>query len=194
VFADLLTPFHFSKLQSRGCRAFQTPTVIESQDSRKSCFFPRTTTTLPMSLFDNSTGKMEFQDAQQFVVRSINEITNRFQKVPGSAMLIRYIQSSYQDDPVRSAIELILVIFFIRYLLAPSYSTHNGNFVKLTEEVGWFRRPATSAELTFENRRSMTLLTNGLRNLLLLPKHPSKKLITRNCQSLWGRFASPIYL
>ena len=50
-------------------------------------------------------------------------------------MLIRYIQSSYQDDPVRSAIELILVIFFIRYLLAPSYATHTGNFVTLTEEV-----------------------------------------------------------
>jgi 1,3-beta-glucan synthase len=94
-----------------------------------------------MSLLDNSTSKMEFQDAQQFVVRSINEITNRFQKVPGSAMLVRYIQSSYQDDPVRSAIELILVIFFIRYLLAPSYSTHKGNFVKLTEEVRLSRVP-----------------------------------------------------
>jgi hypothetical protein len=56
------------------------------------------------------------------VANSIDEITNRFQKVPGSAMLIRYIQSSYQDDPVRSAIELILVIFFIRYLLAPSWT------------------------------------------------------------------------
>lgn len=78
---------------------------------------------------------MEFQDAQQLVLRSVNEIQNTFQKLPGSAMLIRYIQSSYQDDPVRSAIELVLVIFFVRYLLAPSYSTHNGNFVKLTEEV-----------------------------------------------------------
>jgi hypothetical protein len=81
---------------------------------------------------------MEFQDAQKFVENSINEITNNFQKVPGSAMLIRYIKSSYQDDPVRSAIELILVIFFIRYLLAPSYSTKDGNFVKLSEEVGTF--------------------------------------------------------
>jgi 1,3-beta-glucan synthase len=97
-------------------------------------FLTWTTIRLLMS-FLNSTGNMEFQDAQQFVVRSVNEITDRFQKIPGSAMLIRYIQSSYQDDPVRSAIELILVIFFIRYLLAPSYATHKGNFVKLTEEV-----------------------------------------------------------
>jgi hypothetical protein len=85
---------------------------------------------------------MEFQDAQKYVAQSFNEITNTFQKVPGSAMLIRYIQSSYQDDPVRSAIELVLVIFFVRYLLAPSYPTHTGNFVKLSEEVQ--RNPRTS--------------------------------------------------
>ncbi|RDW73794.1 hypothetical protein BP5796_07236 [Coleophoma crateriformis] len=76
---------------------------------------------------------MDLQDAQKFLVRSVDEITNYFQKVPGSAMLVRYIQSSYQNDPVRSAIELILVIFFVRYLLSPSYSTRE-NFVQLTEE------------------------------------------------------------
>lgn len=85
-----------------------------------------------MSFFNES---MEFQDAQKFALRSIAEIKTSFQKVPGSAMLIRYIQSSYQDDPVRSAIELVLVIFFVRYLLSPSYKTNDGNFVKLTEEV-----------------------------------------------------------
>ena len=91
-----------------------------------------------MSIFNSSLENMEFQDAQRFVIRSVHEITARFQKVPGSAMLIRYIQSSYQDDPVRSAIELVLVIFFVRYLLSPSYSTKDGNFVKLTEEVSYF--------------------------------------------------------
>jgi hypothetical protein len=78
---------------------------------------------------------MDLQDAQNMIQHSIDEITTRFQKVPGSAMLIRYIQSSYQNDPVRSAIELVLVVFFVRYLLAPSYSTHRQNFVTLSEEV-----------------------------------------------------------
>jgi hypothetical protein len=78
---------------------------------------------------------MELQDVHSLVLWSINEITSTFQKVPGSAMLIRYVRSSYQNDPVRSAIELILVVFFVRYLLAPSYSTHKQNFVTLTEEV-----------------------------------------------------------
>lgn len=58
-----------------------------------------------------------------------------FHKIPGSAVLGRYIQSSYQNDPVRSAIELVLFLFFIRYLMAPSYSTHKRNFVKLREDV-----------------------------------------------------------
>jgi hypothetical protein len=95
---------------------------------------------------------MEFQDAQRFVLSSINEIHDTFQKVPGSAMLVRYIQSSYQDDPVRSAIELILVIFFIRYLLAPSYAMNNGNFVTLSEEVRTSR--GSVARLTSTDRRA----------------------------------------
>lgn len=103
--------------------------------SRKTSFPKPSHSFSPMSFFNASIDNMEFQDAQKIAMRSIHEITRTFQKVPGSAMLIRYIQSSYQDDPVRSAIELILVIFFIRYLLSPSYATHNGNFVKLTEEV-----------------------------------------------------------
>ena len=78
---------------------------------------------------------MEFQDAQNLILWYINELTSTFRKVPGSAMLIRYVRSSYQNDPVRSAIELILVVFFVRYLLAPSYSTHKQNFVTLSEEV-----------------------------------------------------------
>merc|ERR1711977_502803 len=111
----------------------------------------------------SSIDKMEFQDAQKFVVRSVNEITSTFQKVPGSAMLIRYIQSSYQDDPVRSAIELVLVIFFIRYLLSPSYATHTGNFVKLTEEEiddlvdEWTPEPLVAPQTSFEEAESEKL-------------------------------------
>lgn len=79
-----------------------------------------------------------------------------FQRIPGSAMLIRYIRSSYQDDPVRSAIELVLVLFFVRYLLKPSYSTHSQNYVTLTEnEIDdlvdeWQPEPLTSELTDFE--------------------------------------------
>lgn len=78
---------------------------------------------------------MDLQDAQKLIVQYKDEVAHNFNKIPGSAMLIRYIRSSYQNDPVRSAIELVLVLFFVRYLLAPSYSTQRQNFVNLTEEV-----------------------------------------------------------
>jgi hypothetical protein len=65
----------------------------------------------------------------------VQEAVDAFQRVPGSAVLIRYVRSSYQNDPIRSAIELVLVIFFIRYLLAPSYSTSKQNFIQLSDDV-----------------------------------------------------------
>lgn len=82
--------------------------------------------------------KMDIQDLQTLFTTFLEEITSNFQKLPGSAMLLRYIRSSYQHDPVRSAIELVLVLFFVRYLLSPSYSTKDGNFVVLSEEVSFF--------------------------------------------------------
>lgn len=81
---------------------------------------------------------MELDLLQAQLGELLQQASSNFHKVPGSAVLIRYIQSSYQNDPVRSAIELILVIFFIRYLLSPSYSTDKQNYVKLKEDV----RPA----------------------------------------------------
>jgi hypothetical protein len=142
-----------------------------------------------MSIFNSSLENMEFQDAQRFVIRSVHEITARFQKVPGSAMLIRYIQSSYQDDPVRSAIELVLVIFFVRYLLSPSYSTKDGNFVKLTEEVsyfflrlGWVEEREGWAD-GCGCRKSMIWLMSGLQNRSLRRRQRLKRPRTR--RHLW---------
>lgn len=78
---------------------------------------------------------MDLDDLQRLLSTASNVVSTTFQKVPGSAVIIRYVQSSYQNDPIRSAIELVLVIFFVRYLLAPSYSTHKQNFVQLNEDV-----------------------------------------------------------
>lgn len=78
---------------------------------------------------------MDLHELQSQVNVWLNEATYAFRQLPGSAVLVRYVRSSYQNDPVRSAIELVLVIFFIRYLLSPSYSTSKQNFVQLTEKV-----------------------------------------------------------
>jgi serine palmitoyltransferase len=78
---------------------------------------------------------MDIHELQRQFTLWLDEASYAFQKVPGSAVLIRYVRSSYQNDPVRSALELVLVIFFIRYLLAPSYSTSKQNFISLRDDV-----------------------------------------------------------
>ncbi|KKA27196.1 hypothetical protein TD95_002115 [Thielaviopsis punctulata] len=76
---------------------------------------------------------MEVGEMQAILATILHESNIVFQKIPGSAVLVRYIKSSYQDDPVRSALELVLVLFFIRYMMAQSYSTQPNNYVKLTD-------------------------------------------------------------
>ncbi|KAH8112777.1 serine palmitoyltransferase [Phellopilus nigrolimitatus] len=59
-----------------------------------------------------------------------------FYKLPGSAVIARYIESSHQNDPGRTLLELILFLFAIRTLLqSRTRSDSSGkNFVKYTEE------------------------------------------------------------
>lgn len=78
---------------------------------------------------------MDLHDAQAWLQEGFREISLQFQKLPGSAIFLRYVKSSYQDDPVRSAVELFLFLFAVRYLLAPSYKPQNDNVVKLSDEV-----------------------------------------------------------
>ncbi|KAB5587923.1 Serine C-palmitoyltransferase [Ceratobasidium theobromae] len=56
--------------------------------------------------------------------------------VPGSAAVVRYVRASHQDDPFRTLLEIILIIFAIRTLLMNrTRSDQSGkNFVKLTEK------------------------------------------------------------
>ncbi|KAI1915670.1 serine palmitoyltransferase component [Ophidiomyces ophidiicola] len=76
---------------------------------------------------------MDLHEAQRVILACLGELANQFRRVPGSAILLRYVKSSYQNDPVRSAVELFLFLFAVQYLLAPKYST-KPNFVTLTEE------------------------------------------------------------
>lgn len=78
---------------------------------------------------------MDLQDAHGWLVEVLNEVSVQFHKVPGSAIFLRYVKSSYQNDPIRSAVELFLFLFAVRYLLSPKYSTSKDRQVKLTEEA-----------------------------------------------------------
>lgn len=111
---------------------------------------------------------MELDALQTQLGHLAQQASINFQKVPGSAVLVRYIRSSYQNDPVRSAIELVLVIFFIRYLLSPSYPTDKQNYVKLREDVRFGPCDACSCKVgnaDSKNRRSTSWSMTG---------HPSR--------------------
>ncbi|KAI5460270.1 pyridoxal phosphate-dependent transferase [Mariannaea sp. PMI_226] len=119
---------------------------------------------------------MEVDALQARLAELLDQALVTFQKVPGSAVVTRYIQSSYQNDPVRSAIELVLLLFFIRYLMSPSYSTHKQNFVKLREDEieelvdEWTPEPLVSDQTSFETVESERL------PVLVGPSGPRTKL------------------
>lgn len=99
---------------------------------------------------------MDLHEIQGQMAVLLNEASHAFQKVPGSAVLIRYVQASYQNDPIRSVFELFLLIFFIRYLLSPSYATNESNYVKLSEDEieelvdDWQPEPLVAKQDAFE--------------------------------------------
>jgi len=78
---------------------------------------------------------MDAQHAQDLALLYMAVVISYIERIPGSGIVLRYIKSSYQNDPIRSAIELILFLFAVRYLLAPSYSTKKPIKEHLTEEV-----------------------------------------------------------
>lgn len=54
--------------------------------------------------------------------------------IPGGAIIIRYIKSSHKNDPFRTFLELILVIFAIRYFTTKRYESKKRGFVKLSDK------------------------------------------------------------
>lgn len=98
------------------------------------------------------------------------------QKLPGSAIAVRYIKSSYQDDPIRSLVELFLFIFAVRYLLAPTYSTKKTKNVQLSEQEinelveDWTPEPLAAEETEFEKE------INEKRPVIVGPSGPKVKL------------------
>lgn len=72
---------------------------------------------------------------------SINEMLSTashvLARIPGSAIFLRYVRSSYQDDPIRSLLELFLLVFAIRTVLQSRTrgGSSGSNFVKLSEKV-----------------------------------------------------------
>ncbi|GAB7353896.1 hypothetical protein MBLNU459_g4248t1 [Dothideomycetes sp. NU459] len=83
---------------------------------------------------NSTTINMQSNSARGAAVEFVEQAIEKFQKIPGSSIVIRYIRSSYQNDPVRSAMELFLFLFAVYYLVSPAYSTKQSKNVPLTDE------------------------------------------------------------
>ena len=66
---------------------------------------------------------MNFPGAQTFLSNYLDGLVFLIDHIPGSALVSRYIESSYQDDPIRSVIELFMFLFAVLYLFAARQST-----------------------------------------------------------------------
>lgn len=70
-------------------------------------------------------------------MESVAQAQRVLMSIPGSAAIVRYVKASHQNDPFRTVLELILVVFAIRTLLMNRTRSDRAgkNFVKLSEKV-----------------------------------------------------------
>ncbi|GAA5893609.1 serine C-palmitoyltransferase LCB1 [Sporobolomyces salmoneus] len=67
---------------------------------------------------------------------SFSHLATLSNRIPGSAIVWRYLKASHQDDPLRTVLEILLVFFIVRtYLMARTKGESSGkNFVKFSEK------------------------------------------------------------
>ena len=73
----------------------------------------------------------------EYLSYSFESLETGFYKIPGSQVLARYVKSSHQDDPGRTLLEIILLIFAIRTLLQSRTRADNSSrhFIQFSEKV-----------------------------------------------------------
>ncbi|EJU01455.1 serine palmitoyltransferase [Dacryopinax primogenitus] len=70
-----------------------------------------------------------------YVNASLSYLYHSFLSIPGSSILIRYVRSSYQNDPLRTLLEIILLLFALRTILQSRTRADRAakNYVQLSE-------------------------------------------------------------
>lgn len=67
-------------------------------------------------------------------METISKISEYLNEIPGSKYVVKYIENSYQNDPLRALIELFLFFFAICYVLKNTYSIDKRTEIVLTEK------------------------------------------------------------
>lgn len=92
-----------------------------------------------------------------------DSIAKVFHAIPASAVIVRYVRTSHQNDIARSIIELLLFLLALRYLLAKSYSPDKkGNYVSLSEAEIDDLVEEWSPEPLVEDKPELRLLNENL--------------------------------
>ncbi|KAA1474636.1 serine palmitoyltransferase [Dentipellis sp. KUC8613] len=71
-----------------------------------------------------------------FVSSSLSQLETTFYKIPGSHVIARYVKSSHRNDPGRTVLEIILILFAIRTLLQSRTRADSGgsHFIQFNEK------------------------------------------------------------
>ncbi|KAK9462946.1 pyridoxal phosphate-dependent transferase [Lipomyces oligophaga] len=77
---------------------------------------------------------MALHDTLVYINTTVESMSSHFNRIPGSAIVLRYVRSSYQNDPMRSFLELCLLLFALRYFMASKYSVAKKDFIHLSEK------------------------------------------------------------
>lgn len=107
----------------------------DSSGSSSRSLSPLTTATTTIVTMSATTSSLE--PLFTFLSYSYNTLETNFHKLPGSSIIARYVRSSHQNDPGRTLLEVILVIFAIRTLLQSRTRADNSgkHFIKFDEKV-----------------------------------------------------------
>ncbi|EER32615.1 conserved hypothetical protein [Candida tropicalis MYA-3404] len=95
-----------------------------------------TTTTTATALSSESTTVLPLSTmwgliSSTFQDRFVN-LLNCLEYVPGGSIVLRYIKSSYQNDPFRSLLEFCLVLFALSYFLSSKKKENKSELVKFS--------------------------------------------------------------
>ena len=101
------------------------------------CSPTTTTSASPAATAAMSTTATSLEPLFTFLSQTYTVFETNFFTIPGSAVVARYVKSSHQNDPGRTVLEVILILFAIRTLLQSRTRADNSgkHFIKFEEKV-----------------------------------------------------------
>jgi hypothetical protein len=93
--------------------------------------------TLRATMNATSTPPSAMSDAISLLSGALETAERTFHKLPGSSVLTRYVKSSHRDDPGRTILEILLLLFVIRTWLQSRTRTERAgkHFIQFSDKA-----------------------------------------------------------